>query len=120
MRLRRTLFAASLCLSLAGCRSAFVDAVVRNRTDRPISLIEVDYPSASFGTQTLMPNQDYHYRFKIQGSGDLTFLYTDADHLNLVSTGPKVDDGTEGSLAIAVTPQGVEWTPKLINRKEKK
>lgn len=120
MRLRRSFFAASLCLSLAGCHSAYVDAVVHNLTDRPVTLIEVDYPSASFGTQTLMPNQDYHYRFKVQGSGDLTFLYTDADHLNLVSRGPRVDEGTEGSLAISVTPQGVEWTPKLVNRKAKK
>ena len=65
-------------LGLAGCHSAFIEATVSNRSAKAISLVEVDYPSASFGTQTLEPGQDFHYRFKVLGSGDVVLVFTDA------------------------------------------
>jgi len=36
-----------------GCKSAFVEADVINATAAPVSLVEVDYPSASFGVGSL-------------------------------------------------------------------
>ncbi len=45
-------------LLLAGCRSPYVSAKVMNETGGPVSLVEVDYPSASFGTESLAVNAD--------------------------------------------------------------
>ena len=36
----------SMC---AGCHSSYVEATLQNHTAQPISLVELDYPSASFG-----------------------------------------------------------------------
>jgi len=108
--------AAALLLLLAGCHSAFIDATIRNRTDRPISLVELDYPSASFGTQTVAPNQDFHYRFKVLGSGNLKLIYTDAAHIEHDIAGPHLDEGDEGSLTVIVAPTGVNWTPQIVAR----
>ena len=47
--LRLMAIAAVLALSLTGCHSSHIDATVENRTGAPIELLEVDYPSASFG-----------------------------------------------------------------------
>ena len=35
---------------MAGCSSRYVQTTIVNHTDRALKLIEVDYPSASFGT----------------------------------------------------------------------
>jgi hypothetical protein len=107
------LFAALTLLSGVGCHSAFIEATISNRTDKPISLVELDYPSASFGTQTLAPGGEFHYRFKLLGSGDLKLLYTDATRTDHTVAGPHMSEGDEGSLAVAVTPTGVQWTPQL-------
>ena len=60
--------AATLSTLLAGCHSAYINTTVTNHTAKPIELLEVDYPSASFGTQNLAPGGVFHYRFKILGS----------------------------------------------------
>jgi hypothetical protein len=113
MRLLRTLAAAALLLSAAGCHSAFIEATVSNNTGQPISLVELDYPSASFGTQTLAPGAEFHYRFKLLGSGDLKLLYTDASRTDHTVAGPHMNEGDEGSLTVTVTAGGVHWTPRL-------
>ena len=111
------LVASSMLLVLAtGCHSAFIEATVSNRTNGPISLVEVDYPSASFGTQTLAAGQDFHYRFKLLGSGPLTLLYTDAAHVEHKLAGPSLNEGDEGSLSVIVSGSGVEWMPKTSHR----
>jgi hypothetical protein len=97
-------------LSLTGCHSAYIAATVSNRTDKPVSLIQVDYPSASFGTQTLAPGQDFHYRFKVLGSGPVKLTYTDTSEHETKSTGPELREGDEGALQMLVTPAGVQWT----------
>ena len=106
-------FSAPLLLFLTGCHSAYVDAVVRNRTPQPISLVELDYPSASFGTQALAPGQDFRYRFKILGTGSLKLIWTDPAHIERHSDGPALSEGQEGSLAVTLTPAGVQWDAKV-------
>ena len=96
-----------------GCHSAFIDATVSNRTDKPIALVEVDYPSASFGTQSLAPGQDFHYRFKVQGSGELTLIYTDAANQEQHVKGPALHEDDEGKLDIIVSSTGTKWVPQL-------
>jgi hypothetical protein len=115
------LFAASLTIGLTGlvaCRSAFIETSLRNDGDAPLRLIEVDYPSASFGTQVLNAHSVYHYRFKVQGSGPVTFSYTGFDGKTHTSSGPTLDEGQQGELTIAVDPTGqVHWTESVIKTK---
>ena len=98
-------------LAIAGCHSPYVAATVSNRTSQPLTLLEVDYPSASFGTENLSPGADFHYRFKVLGSGSMKLLYTDSAHHDHKSDGPLLHEGAEGRLIIAITPAGVTWQP---------
>jgi hypothetical protein len=111
MRLLPALALLASLTAATGCHSAYVEATVSNRTDKPIELLEVDYPSASFGTQNLAPNADFHYRFKVLGSGQTKLLYTDSGHRDHKADGPVLKEGAEGSLNIAITPTGVTWQP---------
>ncbi len=98
-------------IAMTGCHSPYVAATISNRTALPIELLEVDYPSASFGTQNLAPGADFHYRFKVLGSGSMKLLYTDSSHRDHKADGPFLHEGAEGGLAIAITPTGVTWKP---------
>jgi len=98
-------------LTAVGCHSPYVEATVNNRTGQPIELLEVDYPSASFGTQNLANGSDFHYRFKVLGSGPMKILYTDSVHKDHKADGPTLHEGAEGSLSIVVTTAGVIWRP---------
>ena len=104
-------------LLVAGCHSAFIDATVRNEGTRTISLVQVEYPSASFGTQSISPGQDFHYRFKVLGSGSLKITYTDASQQEHKATGPALNEGNEGTLAILVADDGVHWQPLTAAKK---
>jgi hypothetical protein len=95
--------------AFTGCHSPYISATVSNRTAQRIDLLEVDYPSASFGTQNLKPGEDFHYRFKVLGSGSMKLLYTDDGHQDHKSDGPLLKEGAEGLLTIAITPTGVDW-----------
>lgn len=92
-----------------------IDATVHNGTPTPVSLIEVDYPSASFGTQTLAPNADFHYRFKIIGSGPLSITWSDAARAQHTAKGPDLHEGDAGRLTITLTPAGAQWSPSIRN-----
>jgi len=108
MRLNR-IFALTGVVALAGCHSAHIDATLSNRTDQPLSLVELDYPSASFGTQTLAPGAEFHYQFKVLGSGPATALWTDAAGRDHKSTGPTLKESDEGQLTVAFNPGGLVW-----------
>jgi hypothetical protein len=111
MRLLPALALLTSLTAATGCHSAYVEATVSNHTDKPIELLEVDYPSASFGTQNLAPGADFHYRFKVLGSGSMKLLYTDSTHQDHKSDGPFLKEGAEGPLAIAITSTGIIWQP---------
>ncbi len=100
-------------LPLAGCHSAMIQATVHNGGPAALQLIEVDYPSASFGAQGLVPGGDFKYRFKVLGSGKLKVLYTDGAGQEHSSEGPELQEGLEGQLAITISGSGVQWTPHL-------
>ena len=69
---------ASAALVVAtGCDSASWTPI-RNRTDEPISLVELDYPSASFGRKRWSRGRSSGDRFKVLGSGDVKLVYTDS------------------------------------------
>jgi hypothetical protein len=113
-RLAVALLSAALPI-LTGCHSAFIDATVSNRSSKPINLVEVDYPSASFGIQSLAPGQDFHYRFKVLGSGTVTLIYTDAANTEQHAAGPALKEGDEGKLTVTVEPGGAQWNQQLAH-----
>ncbi len=110
--MRRVPFLAVLTLiGTTGCHSPYVITTVSNHSTQPIELLEVDYPSASFGTQALAPGADFHYRFKVLGSGTMKLLYTDSTHHDHKSDGPFLKEGAEGPLTIVIDDTGVTWRP---------
>lgn len=113
-KIQIALAALLLSLPLTACRSPFVRTSIVNHTGSQVQLIEVDYPSASFGTQEIADNSTYHYRFQIQGPGQVKITYTGAKNKIYKSAGPAVEKGQEGSLTISLEADGkVTWTPSL-------
>ncbi len=108
------ILAAAICLGVTSCRSAFVETTVENDAPVPVHLIEVDYPSASFGMQTLDAHSTYHYHFKIQGSGPITITFIDNAGKPHTATGPTLTQGQQGALKITLDQgSGVSWGTNL-------
>jgi hypothetical protein len=95
-----------LLVFLSGCHSYHVEATIENRSGGAVQLVEVDYPSASFGADALAAGADFHYRFQVQGSGPVTVQYTDADRRIVKQTGPTLADKQEGRLEVVLLPGG--------------
>lgn len=107
--------AACTALAVCGCHSNRINATVENRTGRAITLLEVDYPSASFGSDALAAGAEFPYRFKVRDSGPVKVQYTE-EPSNLVrqATGPTLHEGQQGLLEIVLLPGGrVEFHPQL-------
>jgi hypothetical protein len=99
---------------LTGCHSTFVQATIVNHSGTPLRLVEVDYPSASFGTTNLNNAAEYHYRFKIQGSGTVKLNFVDATGKAHHAVGPELDEGQEGTLLVTIDEShNVSWTPSF-------
>src|SRR5579875_1192163 len=97
----------------AGCHSAFIQASVVNHTGQPVHLLEVDYPSASFGSGELANGATFHYRFKVLGSGAAKLTWTDAQQREHTSKGPDLTEGQEGTLTITLGPADANWDTNL-------
>ena len=112
LRLSPALLLSSL---LTGCHSYRVDATVENRTGSAIELLEVDYPSASFGVDSLANGASYHYRFQVRGDGPVKVQYTEtAGHQLWQKTGPEIFERQEGRIEIVLLPGGkTEFHPVL-------
>ena len=101
-------------LGLAGCHSAHVDVAVENRTGAAIRLLEVDYPSASFGADGLASGATMHYRIQVLGSGPVKVQYGGEDGQQRQIQGPTLVEQQEGSLEIVLLPGGkAEFHPHL-------
>ena len=108
----------ALCLLFAlaftGCHSYHIDTTIENRTRAPIQLLEVDYPSASFGANRLSEGEAFHYRFQVRGSGPLTITYTAAGGNQVHITGPTLTERQQGQLEIVLLPDGkAKFVPRL-------
>ena len=104
-----TLAGATLLAALCGCRSHHVDASVENRTGEQVRLLEVDYPNASFGADSLPSGADLHYRFQLSGQGPIKVQYTigDGSHEQATQiTGPTLAEPQQGRLVIVLLPGG--------------
>lgn len=106
--------AATIALLAAGCHSFHVDSTVENRTGGPVKLLEVDYPSASFGADAIASGADFQYRIQLRGSGPLKVQFTTADGHQAQVNGPVVAERQEGTLEIVLLPGGkAEFHPQL-------
>ena len=114
--LRIGLSAIAICAlpAATGCHSYHVDATVENRTGAPIQLLEVDYPSASFGANSLAAGAVFHYRIQLRGIGPLKVQYTGQDGRQAQIDGPTVAERQEGALQIVLLPGGkAEFHPQM-------
>jgi hypothetical protein len=103
-------------MAIAGCRSRHVEVTVENRTGAAIQLLEVDYPSASFGAGTLASGADYKYRIQVRGTGPIKVQYTGADGKQRQSAGPLISEGDEGQLQIVLFADGrAQFTQQLAD-----
>ena len=101
-------------IGLNGCHSYYIDVSIRNNTGGPISLLEVDYPSASFGAGALAKDADFHYRIQIRGSAPIKIQYTGMSGRQLQITGPTLYEKQEGKIGIVLLPDGkAEFHPSL-------
>ena len=117
MRAPQIAAAMLLCLSAAGCHSAFISATVSNHRTTPVTLVEVDYPSATFGIQNLAPGENYQYKFKVLGKGPVNLVWTDASKRDQKSSGPVLREGDEGTLNISFPADAPPtWKLQLKNR----
>jgi len=99
---------------LTACHSSHIDMAVQNRTGEPIRLLEVDYPSASFGSDALADGASFHYRIQVQGNGRLKVLYTSAEGRQIQIDGPSLAERQEGTVEIELLPAGrAEFHPHL-------
>ena len=99
---------------LPGCHSYHIDCTVENRTGAAVRLLEVDYPSASFGTDTIAAGADFHYRFVVLDSGPVKVEYTAANGRQVQLTGPTLDQRQQGRFEIVLLPGGrAEFHPEL-------
>jgi hypothetical protein len=91
---------------VAGCHSYHVETIVENHTGGTIQLLEVDYPSASFGADSLAAGAEFHYRIQLRGSGPLKVQYKASDGKQEQIDGPTVAELQEGRLTIVLLPGG--------------
>jgi hypothetical protein len=107
-------FGLAALLALSACHSSHIDVTVENRTGGAVRLLEVDYPSASFGSDRLAADASFHYRIKVDGNGRVKVQYTPADGRQAKVEGPALADSQEGTLEIVLLPGGkVEFHPRL-------
>ena len=100
--------------TLAACHSYHVDTTVENRTGARVEELEVDYPSASFGTNRLEPGSTYQSRIQFRNSGPLKVTYTAADGRQVQVMGPSMAERQEGQLEIVLLPSGkAEFHPHV-------
>jgi hypothetical protein len=104
-------------LAVVGCHSFHVETTVENRTGGAVQLVEADYPSASFGIDSLAAGAVYHCRIQLRGNGPLKVQFTASDGRQAQISGPAVAERQEGRLEIVLLPGGkaefhAELTPQ--------
>lgn len=106
-----------LLLAAIGCKSYesdWIEATVENKTGQRIQELEVAYPSASFGTNSLNAGASMHYRFQIRNSGPVKVEYTAADGKVARTQGLTLVEHQHGQLIIRLQPEGkVEFLQQL-------
>src|SRR6204780_3898577 len=97
-----SVFVSATILANTACHSFHVDTTIENRTGAAIQLLEVDYPSASFGVDHLDAAAVFHYRFQVRGSGQLIIEYADPSGHQIHINGPALVEPQHGQLQIVL------------------
>ena len=103
----------ALTTLLTGCHSHYIQTTITNTSDAEIDVVQVEYPSASFGVQQLAPGQAFHYRFKLLGSGKIKISFVDAHKGEHAVTGPWLNEGEQGTLNIGLTQTNATFQPSV-------
>jgi hypothetical protein len=111
--------ASVMMLGCRGYKSYWVETTVKNQSGQVVRELEIDYPTASFGANSLAPEATMHYRFQIRGSGPVKVEYTSSDEKlpnKLVHVqGLTLTEHQHGQLMIRLLPLGkVEFVPSLL------
>jgi hypothetical protein len=100
--------------TITACHSYHIEATVENHTGGTVTLLEVDYPSASFGKDTLATDEVFHHRIQTRGDGPITVQYTGPHGRAVQVQGPEIYEQQEGSIEIVLLPNGkAEFHPAL-------
>ena len=113
-------FAIPLIVSalITGCHSYHVEITVENRTGTAIQLLEVDYPSASFGADALSSGGRLSYSIQVRGTGPVNVQYKDAGGAQQRISGPSLAEKDGGRLQIVLLPGGkAEFAPELSHQR---
>lgn len=95
-------------IALAGCRAHVVKISVTNTSTEPIKTIIVDYPTATFGKDTLAPGQTYFSLIKPVDKGPIKVRFTDAQGMSHVYESISLEQGDDGSVDIKLTQTSAE------------
>jgi len=100
--------------AFSACHSYHIDVTIRNSTGGAISLLEVDYPTASFGADALAAGADLHYLIQTRGSAPIKVQYTAANGRQIQNAGPTLSERQEGRIEVVLLPDGkAEFHPSL-------
>lgn len=94
--------------ALAGCRAHVVKISLINTSAEPIKTIIVDYPSATFGKDSLAPRETYFSLIKPVDKGPIKVRFTDAQGGNHAYESISLQQGDDGSVNIKLTQTSAE------------
>jgi len=97
---------AMVSLLITACHSHHVELTIQNQTGTAIQLLEVDYPSASFGADKLAAGATFRYRIQVEGNGPLTVMYTAPAGKQVKIPGPDLSNMQKGQVDIVLLPAG--------------
>jgi hypothetical protein len=105
---------AMVSVLITACHSRHVELNIQNQTGTAIQLLEVDYPSASFGADKLAAGATFRYRIQVEGNGPLTVMYTAPSGMQVKMQGPDLSNMQRGQVDIVLLPNGkAEFHPQL-------
>ena len=90
-------------IAMAGCRAHVVKISLTNTSTGPIKTIIVDYPTATFGKDTLAPGETYFSLIKPVDKGPITVRFTDAQGGSHTYESISLEQGDDGSVDIKLT-----------------
>jgi hypothetical protein len=101
-------------LACAGCmHSHVIQVTLTNTSTERVSTIEIHYPEATFGINSLDPGKSFQYRIKPTATGTLKIEFLNFRGVKRSSSGPLVHTNDEGSIEIKLTQDGAASVAEL-------
>jgi hypothetical protein len=95
-------------IAMAGCRARVVKIILTNASAEPIKTIIVDYPTATFGKDTLAPHETYFSLVKPVDKGRIKVHFTDAQGTTHTYESVSLEPGDDGWVNIKLTQTSAE------------